>query len=84
MSHVVGLHEYSYAEYLAHENVSNVKHEYLEGEIYARVGGSPEHAALAVAIASSLKTQLEGKGCPVLPRALPPRSEANSCPERVR
>ena len=65
MSHVVGLHEYSYAEYLAHENVSNVKHEYLEGEIYARVGGSPEHAALAVAIASSLKTQLEGKGCRV-------------------
>lgn len=44
MSHVVGLHEYSYAEYLAHEKASNVKHEYLEGEIYALAGGSPEHA----------------------------------------
>jgi len=44
MSHVVGLHEYSYAEYLAHEKASNVKHEYLEGEIYALAGGSPDHA----------------------------------------
>jgi len=65
MSHVVGLHEYSYGEYLAHENASNVKHEYLGRDIYARPGGSPEHAALAVAIASSLRIQLAGKRCRV-------------------
>ena len=39
MSHVVGLHEYSNAEYLAREKASNVKHEYLDGEIYAMVEG---------------------------------------------
>lgn len=65
MSHVVGLHEYSYAEYLVHESTSNVKHEYPDGDISARLGGSPEHTALAVAVASSLRTQLEGKRCRV-------------------
>jgi Uma2 family endonuclease len=42
-----------------------VKHEYLDGEIYAMAGGSPEHALLSVAIASSLRAQLEGKPCRV-------------------
>jgi Uma2 family endonuclease len=58
-------HEYTYAEYLAHEAASNVKHEYLEGEIYAMAGGSPEHAELAVAIGSALRAQLQGKPCRV-------------------
>jgi Uma2 family endonuclease len=65
MIRIARLHEYTYAEYLAHEQVSNVKHEYLDGEIYAMAGGSPEHAALAVAVASSLRSQLEGKPCRV-------------------
>ncbi|MGH9390658.1 MAG: Uma2 family endonuclease, partial [Vicinamibacteria bacterium] len=56
----------TYADYLAHEEASNVKHEYLDGEIYAMAGGSPpEHASLAVAIASSLRNQLEGGPCRV-------------------
>jgi Uma2 family endonuclease len=59
------LHAYTYADYLAHEEASNVKHEYLDGEIYAMAGGSPEHASLAVAIASSLRAQLDGKACRV-------------------
>ena len=59
------LHAYTYAEYLAHEQASNVKHEYLDGEIYAMAGGSPEHASLAMVIGSSLMTQLEGKPCRV-------------------
>jgi len=59
------LHAYTYANYLAHEVASNVKHEYLDGEIYAMAGGTPEHASLAMVIGSSLVTQLEGKGCRV-------------------
>jgi Uma2 family endonuclease len=59
------LHAYTYAEYLAHEEASNVKHEYLDGEIYAMAGGTPEHASLAVAVGASLRNQLEGKPCRV-------------------
>jgi Uma2 family endonuclease len=65
MTPTLRLHAYTYSEYLAHEEASNVKHEYLDGEIYAMAGGSPEHASLAVAIASSLRSQLEGKPCRV-------------------
>jgi len=55
------LHEHTYFEYLAHEEASNVKHEYLDGEIYAMAGGTPTHAELSVAVASTLRAQLEGK-----------------------
>lgn len=38
---------YTYAEYLTLEDESSIRHEYLDGEIYARASGTPEHAALA-------------------------------------
>ena len=38
---------YTYAEYLALEQDSSTRHEYLDGEIYAMAGGTPDHAALA-------------------------------------
>ena len=41
----------TYAEYLALEDVSPERHEYLRGEVYAMSGGTPEHAALEAAIA---------------------------------
>lgn len=65
MSSQSRLHAHTYANYLAHEAASNVKHEYLDGEIYAMAGGTPEHASLAMVIGSSLVRQLEGKGCRV-------------------
>jgi len=49
---------YSYAEYLALEDESPIRHEYLEGEIYAMAGGSPDHAALAAAVIGLLRAQL--------------------------
>ncbi len=45
MSTSAGLHRYTYADYLALEAASNVKHEFLAGEIYGMAGGTPEHAA---------------------------------------
>lgn len=39
-----------YSEYLSFEASSNVKHEYLDGQIYAMAGGTPEHAALAATV----------------------------------
>ena len=53
---------YTYAEYLALERSSNVKHEYLAGQIYAMAGGTPTHAALAAAMVGLIFGQL-GDGC---------------------
>ncbi len=54
---------YTYAEYLGFEASSNVKHEFLGGQIYAMAGGTPEHAALAAAAITLLGPQLRGGEC---------------------
>ncbi|MGH8471968.1 MAG: Uma2 family endonuclease, partial [Gammaproteobacteria bacterium] len=54
---------YTWAEYIALEASSNVKHEYLDGQIYAMAGGTPEHAALAAAVTGLLFPQLRGSPC---------------------
>lgn len=54
---------HTYAEYVALEAASNVRHEFLGGQIYAMAGGTPEHAALAAAIVGFLFPQLRGTGC---------------------
>jgi Uma2 family endonuclease len=59
------LHHFSYAEYLELEDGSTVRHEFLNGEIYAMAGGTPKHAALAVAAAAALLGDLRGGPCRV-------------------
>ena len=59
------LHRHTYADYLAVEEASNTKHEYFDGEIYAMAGGTPAHAALAVAMSAALFEQLRGRACRV-------------------
>jgi Uma2 family endonuclease len=56
---------YTYAEYLALEASSNVKHEYLDGQIYAMAGGTPEHAALAASVVGLLFAALRRGRCRV-------------------
>jgi Uma2 family endonuclease len=51
---------HSYAEYTALEDESPIRHEYLDGEIYAMAGGSPDHAALAAVL-----IRLLGGGLPL-------------------
>jgi Uma2 family endonuclease len=51
---------YTHTEYLGFEASSNVKHEFLDGQIYAMAGGTPEHAALAAAVITLLGPQLRG------------------------
>jgi ribosomal protein S18 acetylase RimI-like enzyme len=48
------LHDYSFKDYLLVEEMSGVKHEYLDGEIYAMAGGPIAHAALTAAVSRSL------------------------------
>jgi Uma2 family endonuclease len=58
-------HHYTFADYLAYEDGSNVKHEFFDGEIYAMAGGTPEHAALAAAVTTMIGAQLGEGPCRV-------------------
>lgn len=55
----------SYAEYLAFEGEAQVKHEYVNGQVYAMAGGSPEHARLAARLIRQLLAALDGQPCEV-------------------
>jgi Uma2 family endonuclease len=52
---------HSFQDYLAIEEVSTVRHEFLDGEIYAMAGGSVLHAALSAAVLAALHRQLNGR-----------------------
>jgi Uma2 family endonuclease len=56
---------FSFRDYVRLEEYSNVKHEFLDGVIYAMAGGTPGHAALAARIIRRLGAQLEGSPCEV-------------------
>lgn len=53
----------SYAEYVAREQASELRHEFIDGEIFAMAGGTPEHAALIAAVTGVLFGQLRGGPC---------------------
>ena len=57
----------TYAEFLAVANDSEVKYEYVSGEIVAMSGGTVAHARLISRVSSALDRALEGKPCIVLP-----------------
>jgi len=46
---------YSFAEYIAYEADSGMKHEYEDGEIYAMAGGSLRHSALASRVSAAFE-----------------------------
>jgi Uma2 family endonuclease len=56
---------FSFREYVRLEAYSNVRHEFLDGVIYAMAGGTPEHAALAARVIQRLGAQLQGRPCEV-------------------
>jgi Uma2 family endonuclease len=62
------------AEYLAVERSSEERCEYLDGEIYAMAGESPEHGAICINIAGQLYNQLRGKPCQVFSKDMKVRS----------
>lgn len=53
----------TYAEYVALERVSPLKHEYVNGVVYAMAGGSPEHARLQLRMGHLLAAALRGRPC---------------------
>jgi Uma2 family endonuclease len=65
MTAAVPHHRHSFRDYLEVEEMSAVKHEYLDGEIYAMAGGTPEHAALCAALIVLVGSRLRGSPCRV-------------------
>lgn len=66
---------YSYEEYLAALEVSGVKLEYCDGEMYAMAGGTPAHAELSASLIRLLGNQLLGQ-CRISSSDLKVRIEA--------
>lgn len=58
------LRSYSYEEYLRTLEASQIKLEYLEGEIYAMAGGTPAHAQLGARVLALLQRTI-ASGCTV-------------------
>lgn len=52
-------------EYLAFERDSEIRHEYLDGEVYAMAGGSRNHSKITVNVSSNLHNQLRSRDCTV-------------------
>src|SRR4051794_10000511 len=50
-------------EYVALEAKSEIKHEFINGEIIAMAGGSPVHARLGFNAIGALSSRLRGKRC---------------------
>jgi Uma2 family endonuclease len=56
---------FTFDEYLLLEDIAEVKHEFLGGEVWAMAGGSPEHAAIIGNVTTLLNVQLRGQRCRV-------------------
>lgn len=52
-------------EYLQLEESSSVKHEYIDGYIYAMAGASDPHVTVALNLATLLRSHVRGSGCRV-------------------
>ena len=57
------INRHSVAEYLSMERQSKERHEYLDGEIFAMAGESPEHGSICSNISGQLYVQLRGTPC---------------------
>ena len=69
-------HDHDYEEYLQFEYESQTKHEYINGDIAAMTGGSPDHAAIAANVSHALMSQLDDKPCRVYSSDLKIRIDA--------
>lgn len=52
-------------DYLAQEEIGPIKHEYIDGQIYAMAGASDAHVTISLNLASALRNHVRGTGCRV-------------------
>lgn len=55
----------SLQDYLAGEELSFIKHEYIDGQIYAMTGASDAHVTIAGNLFALLRSHVRGSGCRV-------------------
>jgi len=58
-----GKKKFTIEEYLQFENASTEKHEYYQGEIFAKAGAKPRHIVIAKNLMRDIATLLRGKPC---------------------
>lgn len=56
-------HRISEAEYLDAEKVSKIKHEFIDGHVYAMAGASKNHERITVNLVSEFSNHLKGSPC---------------------
>ena len=60
----------SEAEYFALEKHTEIRHELLDGQVYAMVGGSFNHVTLTGTLAGEIRTHLKGNPCRVFAESI--------------
>lgn len=70
-------------EYLEMERASEVRHEYLDGEIFEMSGESLSHGRISTNLVAELRRQLRGKPCDVLSKDMKVRSGWLPSPRRT-
>lgn len=69
--------QYGFEDYLAAERAGrDVKHEYVNGEVFAMTGASFNHNLIVINLGSELRARLKGRLCHVLPSDMRVRIEA--------
>lgn len=58
-------HTWTESEYLAYERESDIRHEFIDGQVLAMSGASREHNLITSSAHFSLYGQLRGKGCEI-------------------
>jgi len=66
---------YSPEEYLEFERAADVRHEFLDGRIYAMAGESLAHSRICINIAREVSLRLKGKACEALSPNMKVRAE---------
>jgi Uma2 family endonuclease len=65
---------YTEDQYLSIERESEERHEYLDGQIYAMAGESPEHGAICTNLTREVSAQLKGTRCQAFAKDMKVRS----------